>query len=344
MGTRRRRVSVIYFISKLVKWDDLHMEIISNPTQVEIKKAAQALKDGHLVAFPTETVYGLGADATNENAVSRVYSVKGRPTDHPLIVHVSSINQLGKWAIDIPEYAIKLAEEFWPGPLTLILKRSGMAKDFITGGQDTVALRIPSEPIAVKLISEFEKMGGVGVAAPSANRFGAVSATTAKAVSLGLSHYLGKNDQILDGGLCEIGLESTIVSCLSIFPEILRPGKISRIQIEQATKLKTPIRMKNSNQKFSGDKLKHYSPRAEVVINESAKPGDAFFALAEIPTPTGAVRLGSPETMDDFARMLYTALRSADERSLSRVFVRQPVGDGIAIAIRDRLMRASRGQ
>ena len=341
MGTRRRRVSVIYFISKLVKWDDLRMEIISNPTQVEIKKAAQALKDGHLVAFPTETVYGLGADATNEKAVSRVYSVKARPTDHPLIVHISSINQLAKWAIDIPEYAIKLAEEFWPGPMTLILIRSEIAKDFITGGQDTVALRIPSEPMAVKLISEFEKMGGVGVAAPSANRFGAVSATTARAVSLGLTRYLGKNDQILDGGLCEIGLESTIVSCLSICPEILRPGKISRIQIEQATKLKTPIRIKNSNLKFSGDKPKHYSPRAEVVINESAKPGDAFFALAEIPTPTGAVRLGSPETTDDFARMLYEVMRLCDEKEIARIVVIADQTSSISEAINDRLKRAA---
>jgi L-threonylcarbamoyladenylate synthase len=135
------------------------MEIISNPTQVEIKIAAQALKDGHLVAFPTETVYGLGADATNEKAVSRVYSVKGRPADHPLIVHISSINQLDKWAVDIPEYAIKLAYEFWPGPMTLILKRSALAKDFITGGQDNVGVRVPIQPVALALLAQFDEIG-----------------------------------------------------------------------------------------------------------------------------------------------------------------------------------------
>ena len=133
------------------------MEIITNPTQPEIKKAAKALKDGHLVAFPTETVYGLGADATNKKAVSRIYSVKGRPTDHPLIVHISSISKLAKWAIDIPEYAIKLTKEYWPGPITLILKRSELAKDFITGGQDNVGLRVPSQPVALELLKEFEK-------------------------------------------------------------------------------------------------------------------------------------------------------------------------------------------
>ena len=144
MGTRSRRVSVNSGRSKLLKWDDLRMEIISNPTHGEIKKAAKALNDGHLVAFPTETVYGLGADATNEKSVSRIYSVKGRPTDHPLIVHISSINQLEKWAIEIPEYAIKLAEEFWPGPMTLILKRSELAKDFITGSQENAGVRVPA--------------------------------------------------------------------------------------------------------------------------------------------------------------------------------------------------------
>jgi L-threonylcarbamoyladenylate synthase len=176
------------------------MEIISNPTQVEIKKAAQALKDGHLVAFPTETVYGLGADATNEKAVSRIYSVKGRPTDHPLIVHISSINQLDKWAVDIPEYAIKLAKEFWPGPMTLILKRNKIAKDFITGGQDNVGVRVPSHPVAIGLLSEFEKLGGSGVVAPSANRFSAVSPTNTYAVTEEIGGKLSKSDIIIDGG------------------------------------------------------------------------------------------------------------------------------------------------
>jgi L-threonylcarbamoyladenylate synthase len=164
------------------------MELINNPTHDQIKKAAIALKDGHLVAFPTETVYGLGADATNEKAVSRIYSVKGRPTDHPLIVHISSINQLDKWAIDIPEHAIKLAKEFWPGPMTLILKRTNLAKDFITGGQDSVGLRVPDQSVALELLNEFKKLGGFGIAAPSANKFGAVSPTTALAVTVALTN------------------------------------------------------------------------------------------------------------------------------------------------------------
>ena len=197
------------------------MEIINNPTEVDIKKAAQALKDGHLVAFPTETVYGLGADATNEKAVSRVYSVKARPTDHPLIVHISSINQLGKWAIDIPDYAIKLARKFWPGPLTLILKRSDLAKDFITAGQENVGIRVPEHQAAQKLLKQFEDLGGLGVVAPSANRFGAVSPTTSNHVKEELGETLRTFDLILDGGPSSIGIESTIVSCLDSQPVIL---------------------------------------------------------------------------------------------------------------------------
>ena len=234
MGTRRRRVSVIHFISKLVKWDDLRMQIISNPTQVDIKKAAQSLKEGHLVAFPTETVYGLGADATNKKAVGRIYSVKGRPTDHPLIVHISSINQLDNWATDIPEYALKLAEEFWPGPMTLILKRSDLAKDFITGGQDNIGLRVPNQPIALALLREFESIGGLGIAAPSANRFGAVSPTQSDAVRDELKNFLKLTDLILDGGQCQIGIESTIIDCTNKNPYILRLGAITHKMIKDS--------------------------------------------------------------------------------------------------------------
>jgi tRNA threonylcarbamoyl adenosine modification protein (Sua5/YciO/YrdC/YwlC family) len=201
MGTRRRRVSGIYFISKRVKWDDSRMEFISNCTADAILNAAKALKDGHLVAFPTETVYGLGADATNAKAISRIYSVKGRPTDHPLIVHISSINKLADWATDLPDYAIKLAREFWPGPMTLILPRSEMAKDFITGGQNNVGLRVPDQPIALALLRMFEELGGKGVAAPSANKFGAVSPTTAEDVNEELAKFLTSNDLVLSNSV-----------------------------------------------------------------------------------------------------------------------------------------------
>ena len=204
------------------------MEPKANPSDNEIKDAAIALKEGKLVAFPTETVYGLGADATNERAVHRIFSVKNRPTNHPLIVHISSMSYLDKWAIDIPGYAMKLAREFWPGPMTLILKRSDLAKDFITGGQDCVGVRVPANSIALKLLTHFEQLGGEGVAAPSANRFGAVSPTTSESVSHELKSYLSLDDLILDGGHSEIGIESTIIECLSESPNILRPGFISK--------------------------------------------------------------------------------------------------------------------
>ena len=341
MGTRRRRVSVIHFISKLVKWDDLRMEIINNPTQDEIKKAAQALMDGHLVAFPTETVYGLGADANNEKAVSRVYSVKARPTDHPLIVHISSINQLGKWAIDIPEYAIKLAEEFWPGPMTLILKRSEIAKDFITGGQENVGVRVPSHPVALALLSEFEKLGGLGVAAPSANRFGKVSPTSSRDVQEDLGKYLEDTDQILDGGRSLVGIESTIINCLSESPVVLRPGSISNGQIDKLIEAEKFLESKLVSVNAPGLLFAHYSPNAKVLTEGVPNVGDGFLALAEIPTPSGAIRLASPETVDQFAKVLYQSLRSADKNGMRRIFVSIPSGDGVAIAIRDRIQKAS---
>lgn len=317
------------------------MKIISNPKQDEIKKAAQALKDGHLVAFPTETVYGLGADATNEKAVGRVYSVKARPTDHPLIVHISSIDQLKRWAVDIPEYAIKLADEFWPGPMTLILKRSEIAKDFITGGQENVGVRVPSHPVALALLSEFEKLGGLGVAAPSANRFGKVSPTSSRDVQEDLGKYLEDSDQILDGGRSSIGIESTIINCLSKLPVVLRPGYISNSQIDKFIDAEKCFESKLVSVNAPGLFFAHYSPNAKVLIEGVPNVGDGFLALAEIPTPTGAIRLASPETVDQFAKVLYQSLRSADKNGMKRIFVSIPHGDGVAIAIRDRIQKAA---
>jgi len=317
------------------------MEIITNPEQPEIKKAAKALKDGHLVAFPTETVYGLGADATNEKAVSRVYSVKGRPSDHPLIVHISSIKQLNKWAIEIPNYAMKLAKEFWPGPLTLILKRNNLARDFITGGQDNVGIRVPAQTTALELLKEFEALGGNGIVAPSANRFGKVSPTCAKHVYDDLGNYLTQNDVIIDGGSCLIGIESTIVNCTGKIAEILRPGLITSEMIEAAlgnSKLNIPLVTKI---KFSGAQASHYKPNALVVLNDLAKPGDGFIALEEVATPIGAVRLASPRNVHEFANQMYSALRIADEKNISKITVITPSGSGIALAINDRLKKAS---
>jgi L-threonylcarbamoyladenylate synthase len=317
------------------------METIFNCTQDSIKKAAKALKDGYLVAFPTETVYGLGADASNPTSVARVYKVKGRPTDHPLIVHISSISQVNKWAVDVPEYAINLARKFWPGPITLILNRSQLAKDFITGGQDLVGLRVPSHPSALMLMREFENLGGSGIAAPSANRFGAVSPTTSDAVLEELGNFLSGKDFVLDGGASEVGIESTIIDCSGKAPKILRPGAISKEQVEKVCELQSIDNILGSKVKTSGLLISHYSPTAEVVLDGKTSPKDGFFAMAEIETPTGAIRLGSPSTIEEYAKNLYSVLRLADQKGLKRISVMQPSGDGLAMAIRDRLRKAA---
>jgi L-threonylcarbamoyladenylate synthase len=302
--------------------------------------AAAHLLAGDLVAFPTETVYGLGADACNAGAVARIYSVKGRPADHPLIVHVPSMDALGDWASDVPAYAISLARDFWPGPMTLIMKRSELAADFVTGGQDTVGIRVPAHPVALGLLEAFARVGGKGVAAPSANRFGNVSPTTAQAVSDELSDYLSDSDQILDGGACDVGVESTIIDCTGDAPRILRPGAITQEMIEHSTGLDV-VDADGVAIRVSGSLESHYSPLARVVLDQSPVAGQGFIAMADVVTPDGVVRLAAPQTHVEFARRLYAALRAADERGLETVVVAQPAGNGIAIAIRDRLMRAA---
>ena len=309
--------------------------------------AAANLLAGGLVAFPTETVYGLGADACNADAVAQIYSVKGRPADHPLIVHVVSMDALGDWAADVPEYAISLARDFWPGPMTLVVKRSGLAGDFLTGGQDTVGVRVPNHPVALGLLEAFAKSGGKGVAAPSANRFGNVSPTTAQAVADELGDYLAEGDQILDGGACEVGVESTIIDCTGDAPKILRPGAISAEMIEQSTGIKQINSHRDSNSpeiRVSGSLEKHYAPAAKVILNVTPIAGQGFIAVSRRVTPTGVTRLAAPKNLDEFARDLYSAMRKADELGLAEVVVEQPQGDGLAIAIRDRLERASKGR
>ncbi|CAN2227608.1 SUA5 Putative translation factor (SUA5) [Candidatus Nanopelagicaceae bacterium] len=303
--------------------------------------AAENLLAGNLVAFPTETVYGLGADACNADAVARIYSVKGRPADHPLIVHVASMEGLGDWAAQVPEYAIALARDFWPGPMTLIVKRSSLAGDFVTGGQDTVGVRVPAHPVALGLLEAFARVGGKGVAAPSANRFGNVSPTTAQAVADELSDYLGEADQILDGGACEVGVESTIIDCTGDVPRILRPGAVTVAMIEESTGMSVVGAVESADIRVSGSLESHYAPMATVVLDQSPVAGQGFIAMADVATPDGIVRLAAPKTHDEFARVLFAALREADEKGLQTVVVAQPQGDGIAIAIRDRLKRAA---
>ena len=304
--------------------------------------AAAHLKAGDLVAFPTETVYGLGADASNSQAVARIYSVKGRPNDHPLIVHIASMERMGDWASEVPEYAIALARSFWPGPMTLILKRSELAGDFITGGQDSVGVRVPDHVVALALLEAFERSGGKGVAAPSANRFGHVSPTTAAAVIEELGDFLSKDDLVLDGGACAVGVESTIIDCTGAAPAVLRPGAISVEMIEECTGFKTTGSHKEI--RVSGALENHYAPIAKVLLRENATAGQGLIAHSSFKTPEGVIRLASPSDDEEFARILYSALRDGDAQGLTEVMVIQPIGLGIAVAIRDRLAKAANGR
>jgi L-threonylcarbamoyladenylate synthase len=318
------------------------MAIISNCTASLIKDAALALKEGHLVAFPTETVYGLGADATNEKAVARIYEVKDRPKDHPLIVHISSMELLDKWACEIPEYAIKLARAFWPGPMTLILPRTELAKDFVTGGQNNVGIRVPAHTVALALLKEFEAQGGLGVAAPSANRFGKVSPTTSTAVELELGKHLSNTDKIMDGGASTIGVESTIIDCTNLQPLILRPGSVSIDMIEEVLGVKLNLGLVTTNvTKAPGLLENHYAPNAKVFLTGTPSPGDGYIALSDLPTPEGVIRLASPKDNVEFAQILYESLRFGDIKCLKRIFVVPPNNQGIGLAINDRLVKAA---
>ena len=320
------------------------MAIISSCTASTLKDAATSLGSGNLVAFPTETVYGLGVDATNKDAVAHLYHVKGRPSDHPLIVHISSFTNLDKWAREIPEYAIKLSRAFWPGPMTLILPRTNLAMDFITGNQDCVGIRVPSHPLASALLTEFEDQGGLGIAAPSANRFGKVSPTTADDVFEELSSYLWPTDLILDGGPCQVGVESTIINCTQDLPEILRPGAITATMISSLIGLQVNQITTGSNKstiKAPGLLQSHYAPKAKVFLSTKPNLGDGFIALSDIPTPPGAIRLASPKNNKEFAQLLYQALRLADTKQLPSVIVIPPTGDDLAIAICDRLEKCA---
>jgi L-threonylcarbamoyladenylate synthase len=250
---------------------------------------------------------------------------------------------LGDWADDVPGYAISLARDFWPGPMTLVVKRSGLAGDFVTGGQDTVGVRVPNHPVALGLLEAFERAGGKGVAAPSANRFGNVSPTTAQAVSDELVAYLVESDQILDGGSCDVGVESTIIDCTGDVPKILRPGAITAQMIAESTGLEVVGVVEESAIRVSGSLEAHYAPAATVVLDQSPVAGQGFIAMADVVASEGVVRLAAPKSNEEFARVLYSALRAADDQGLVTVVVEQPVGDGIAIAIRDRLKRAAFG-
>lgn len=297
---------------------------------------------GQLVAFPTETVYGLGADATNLNAVARIYTVKGRPTNHPLIVHVSSFDALALWTKDIPSFALELAHTFWPGPMTLILKRTQVAKNFITGGQDSVGIRVPNHPMALELLTRFESLGGLGIAAPSANRFGQVSPTTSAAVIEEIGDYLEFGDLVLDGGQSEVGIESTIIDCTNKFPTILRPGSITELMINQIESL-VPIRQE-SRIRASGSFTRHYAPAAMILVNQTPIEGQAYYAMAEFTTPPGVYRVSSPTSEEQFARDLYATMRHVDSLGYKQLVIQVPNGKGLSEAIADRVRKSAGGR
>ena len=319
-------------------------QFLSNCSIDSLNIAAQALKDGSLVVFPTETVYGLGTDATNALAVARIYEVKGRPADHPLIVHIGDLKHLEQWVAEIPKYSIDLARAFWPGPMTLILKRSELAKDFITGNQDTVGIRIPDNSLALGLLQAFHDLGGTGIAAPSANRFGQVSPTTAAAVQEEIGDFLADSDLVLDGGSSEVGLESTIIDCTTDAPRVLRPGAITIEMIEEVTGKTLANKFSDSDIRVSGSLENHYAPRATVVLDQEPSAGSGFIAFAGTPTPAGVIRLAAPKSVEEFARVLYESLRDGDRQNLETIVIEQPTGNGLAVAIRDRLERSAKGR
>jgi L-threonylcarbamoyladenylate synthase len=306
----------------------------------DVARAAEILKSGGLVAFPTETVYGLGADAANEKAMARLYAVKRRPSDHPVIVHFGSKDDAFAWARDVPAAARKLAERYWPGPLTLILKRSALAKDFVTGGQDTVGLRVPSHPIAQELLKEFRG----GIAAPSANRFGLVSPTTAAHVREDLGNEV---DLVLEGGPSEVGIESTILDLSGASSVLLRPGHVSRKELEEILG-STILEEVDSALRHPGGLERHYAPRtparlvpAHALDKEISKMKERVAVLAFTrPDERVDYWLRMPGEPQAYAQRLYAALRELDTAGCERILIEAPPESAEWSAVRDRLKRA----
>jgi L-threonylcarbamoyladenylate synthase len=307
--------------------------------------AVEVLREGGLVALPTETVYGLGADAENELAVRQIFAVKGRPASHPLIVHISAADHLEAWARMVPDEARTLAKEFWPGPLTLVLPKKRRVSHAVTGGQDTVGLRVPAHPLTQRVLVAF----GGGIAAPSANRFGQVSPTTAEHVRKDLGDDI---DYILEGGPCTVGLESTIVDLSGSEPAVLRPGGLAIEEIERVLGKRVPIR-DNPAVRVPGQLASHYAPRAGLVL---AEPGDvassakdlqrdgrrvAVIAPGEVDIPEGVTRFEVPAEPQGFARELYRLLREVDAAGFDVIVAAAPPESGLGVAVRDRLRRAA---
>jgi L-threonylcarbamoyladenylate synthase len=307
----------------------------------EIRRAAEVLKRGGLVGFPTETVYGLGADASSRQAVARLYAAKRRPAEHPVIVHFADAKQAFTWAREIPEGARKLAEKFWPGPLTLVLKRSKKAGDFVTGGQDTIGLRVPAHPVAQELLNAF----GGGIAAPSANRFGQLSPTTAAHVRADLGRDAAV---VLDGGPSEVGIESTIVDLSGEGALLLRPGHISRQELEQA--LGAPVQEKRADSpRHSGGLERHYAPRTPARL---VPPHELDRAITRLGKTVAVLAFSRPDERVDcwlrmpreplgYAQRLYAALRELDGAGCESILIEAPPETPEWAGVRDRLVRAT---
>lgn len=328
--------------------------IISGNHPAHVQQAAEALCAGELLGLPTETVYGLAADACNDAAVAKIFQVKGRPSNHPLIVHVAAIDAVAKFASDVPHFARALMTQFWPGPLTLILPRCPDMAAAAAGGQHSVGLRCPSHPVALAVLNACAAQGVWGVAAPSANLFGRVSPTRAAHVQSELGDAL----LILDGGECEVGIESTIVDCTRGVPVLLRPGQISRLQIEQTCGLKLvdPAALSTQAPRASGTLESHYAPSAKVRMMHADEWRKALLALgphaqnlalwsAEKPSPdlmgAGLLWRAMPSDATLAAHDLFSVLRDFDARGVRTIWIETPPDTPEWEGVRDRLKRAA---
>ena len=324
--------------------------MISTASSASIGVAAQALRDGALVAFPTETVYGLGADARNPAALRRLYATKGRPEQHPVIVHLAAANALPRWAREVPAFARALADAFWPGPLTLVLPRANGVSDLLTGGQDSIGVRVPAHPIAQALLARFAELGGDGIAAPSANRFGRISATTAAHVA---EEFGSEVAMILDGGPCHHGIESTIVDCTRGGPAVLRPGAVS---VEQLTRVlgRTPCELDADAPRASGTLAVHYAPRTssrllhrDLLLDALAhlgRPGSHIAVLAHSitqPPDFEGTWFDAPIDNAEYAHQLYANLRALDAHQADEIWIETPPDGPDWTAVNDRLRRAT---
>lgn len=322
------------------------MVLPSTVSDQSIAQAAELLRQGELVALPTETVYGLGADASNPQAVAKIFAAKGRPADHPLIVHIASASQLSDWAENIPETALQLAAAFWPGPLTMVLNKKAAVPLAVTGGQDTVALRVPANPVALALLRAF----GGGIAAPSANRFGRISPTRAEHVAEELGDSVAC---ILDGGPCSVGVESTIIDLSTDKPAILRPGRITRSQLKAV--LKTDIALSPQTKiRAPGMMAVHYAPNTVAFLC----PGDTFISMVDelcsqgkqIGVLTFSAQFADlpcqcclqlPADAMHYEAALYNALRELDKMHLDNILIEQPPLSEAWAAVNDRLEKAT---